>query len=175
MSIKFVHFTANLAILEAFKGHDCAHIVDFNLMHGLQWPTLIQALALRPVGPPLLKLTGIGPPWPDGCDSLRKMGLRLAELARSMNIRFAFRGVVASRLEDVKPWMLQVSPKEALAINSIMQLYKLLDSPMEMVLGWIQNLNPRIMTIVEQETNHNQLEFLDQFTTTLHYYSTMFD
>ncbi|KAK0582156.1 hypothetical protein LWI29_022162 [Acer saccharum] len=333
MSIKFVHFTANLAILEAFEGHDCVHVVDFNLMHGLQWPTLIQALALRPVGPPLLKLIAIGPPSPDGCDSLRKMGLRLAELARSVNIRFGFRGVVASRLEDVKPWMLQpekalteiyiqreimnvvccegwvyverheslakwrtrlkgagfrplhlgsnafiqanmlltlfsvkgysveendgcltlgwhsgpliaasawqtlpdlvinhhglgaaplgppelarhgtlawpimavlcphfpkcvgpkgagpgrhvftalsvftalqVSPKEALAVNSIMQLYKLLDSPMEIVLGWIQNLNPRIMTIVEQETNHNQPEFLDRFTTTLHYYLTM--
>ncbi|KAH7572344.1 hypothetical protein JRO89_XS04G0240800 [Xanthoceras sorbifolium] len=179
--LKFAHFTANQAILEAFDGHDCVHVVDFNLMHGLQWPALIQALALRPGGPPLLRLTGIGPPSPDGRDSLREIGLRLAELARSVNIRFAFRGVAASRLEDVKPWMLQVSPKEALAVNSIMQLHKLLgsdsarNSPMEMVLGWIRNLNPKIMTVVEQETNHNQPEFLDRFTTALHYYSTMFD
>lgn len=179
--LKFAHFTANQAILEAFDGHDCVHVVDFNLMHGLQWPALIQALALRPGGPPLLRLTGIGPPSPDGRDSLREIGLRLAELARSVNVRFAFRGVAASRLEDVKPWMLQVSPKEAVAINSIMQLHRLLGSgptrvsAIETVLGWIRSLNPKIVTVVEQEANHNQSEFLDRFTEALYYYSTMFD
>ncbi|KAE8675899.1 DELLA protein GAI [Hibiscus syriacus] len=179
--LKFAHFTANQAILEAFVGHECVHVVDFNLMHGLQWPALIQALALRPGGPPLLRLTGIGPPSPDGRDSLREIGLRLAELARSVNVRFAFRGVAASRLEDVKPWMLQVNPKESVAVNSIMQLHRLLgsgpnrNSPIETVLSWIRSLNPKIMTVVEQEANHNQPGFLDRFTEALHYYSTMFD
>ncbi|XP_050212849.1 protein SLENDER RICE1-LIKE 1-like [Mercurialis annua] len=179
--LKFAHFTANQAILEAFDGHDCVHVVDFNLMHGLQWPALIQALALRPGGPPLLRLTGIGPPSPDGRDSLREIGLKLAELARSVNVRFAFRGVAAARLEDVKPWMLQVNPKEAVAVNSIMQLHKLLGSEpnrsptIELVLNWIRSLNPKIMTLVEQEANHNQPMFLDRFTEALHYYSTMFD
>jgi DELLA protein len=179
--LKFAHFTANQAILEAFDGHECVHVIDFNLMHGLQWPALIQALALRPGGPPLLRLTGIGPPSPDGRDSLREVGVRLAELARSVNVRFAFGGVAASRLEDVKPWMLQVGPKEAVAVNSIMQLHRLLGSdptrgsPINTVLGWIRNLNPKIVTVVEQEANHNQPEFLDRFTEALHYYSTMFD
>lgn len=179
--LKFAHFTANQAILEAFNGHDCVHVIDFNLMHGLQWPALIQALALRPGGPPLLRLTGIGPPSPDGRDSLREIGLRLAELARSVNVRFAFRGVAASRLEDVKPWMLQVSPKEAVAVNSIMQLHRLLGSDptrepaIDVVLTWIRSLNPKIMTVVEQEADHNQTGFLDRFTEALYYYSTMFD
>lgn len=175
--LKFAHFTANQAILEAFDGHDFVHVVDFNLMQGLQWPALIQALALRPGEPPLLRLTGIGPPSPDGRDSLREIGLKLADLARSVNIRFSFRGVAASRLEDVKPWMLQVSSKEVLAVNSIMQLHKLSgsDSAMDMVLTWIRNLNPKIITIVEQETDHNQSDFMNRFTTALYYYSTMFD
>ncbi|KAL6226417.1 hypothetical protein ACLB2K_000379 [Fragaria x ananassa] len=176
--LKFAHFTANQAILEAFHGHDCVHVIDFNLMHGLQWPALIQALALRPGGPPLLRLTGIGPPSPDGRDSLREIGLRLAELARSVNVRFAFRGVAASRLEDVKPWMLQVSPKEAVAVNSIMQLHRLLGSDstrIEMMLGWIRNLNPKIVTVVEQEADHNKPGFLERFTEALYYYSNMFD
>lgn len=179
--LKFAHFTANQAILEAFDGHDCVHVVDFNLMHGLQWPALIQALALRPGGPPLLRLTGIGPPSADGRDWLREIGLRLAELARSVNVRFAFRGVAANRLEDVKPGMLQVSPKEAVAVNSIMQLHRLLGSdsvnksPIQTVLDWIRKLNPKIMTVVEQEVDHNQPEFLPRFTEALYYYSTMFD
>ncbi|KAL6974323.1 hypothetical protein U1Q18_028504 [Sarracenia purpurea var. burkii] len=179
--LKFAHFTANQAILEAFDGHDCVHVIDFNLMHGLQWPALIQALALRSGGAPLVRLTGIGPPSPDGRDSLREIGIRLAELAKSLNVRFAFRGIAASRLEDVKPWMLQVNPKEAVAVNSIMQLHRLLlpdptrGSPIDTVLTWIRNLNPKIITVVEQEANHNQPEFLNRFTEALHYYSTMFD
>lgn len=176
--LKFAHFTANQAILEAFDGQDCVHVIDFNLMQGLQWPALIQALALRPGGPPLLRLTGIGPPSPDGRDSLREIGLKLAELARSVNVRFAFRGVAASRLDDVKPWMLQVSPKEAVAVNSIMQLHKLLGPlgpPIDLVLDWIRDLNPKIVMVVEQESYHNQPEFLDRFTEALYYYSTMFD
>ncbi|KAF5788383.1 putative transcription factor GRAS family [Helianthus annuus] len=179
--LKFAHFTANQAILEAFDGQDCVHVIDFNLMQGLQWPALIQALALRPGGPPLLRLTGIGPPSLDGRDSLREIGLKLAELARSVNVRFAFRGVAATRLDDVKPWMLQVSPKEAVAVNSIMQLHKLLGPggprgpPVDLVLDWIRDLNPRILMVVEQESNHNQPEFLDRFTESLYYYSTMFD
>lgn len=182
--LKFAHFTANQAILEAFQGHDCVHVVDFNLMQGLQWPALIQALALRPGGPPLLRLTGIGPPSPDGRDSLREIGLRLAGLARSVNVKFAFRGVAASRLDDIKPWMLEASPNEAIAVNSILQLHKLLgpepdqvqgSSSVEPVLAWIRGLNPKIMTIVEQEANHNQAEFLDRFTEALYYYSTVFD
>ncbi|KAK4791750.1 hypothetical protein SAY86_032163 [Trapa natans] len=176
--LKFAHFTANQAILEAFEGHDCVHVIDFSLMHGLQWPALIQALALRPGGPPILRLTGIGPPSPDGRDTLREIGHRLAELARSVNVRFAFRGVAVSGLEDVKPWMLQVSPNEAVAVNSIMQMHKLLGpdpSPIEPVLSWIRGLNPRIVTLVEQEVNHNQTGFLDRFTEALYYYSTVFD
>ncbi|XP_077211659.1 protein SLENDER RICE1-LIKE 1-like [Tasmannia lanceolata] len=177
--LKFAHFTANQAILEAFEGHDCVHVIDFNLMHGLQWPALIQALALRPGGPPLLRLTGIGPPSPDGRDSLREIGLRLAELARSVNVRFAFRGVAASRLDDVKPWMLQVGSMEAVAVNSVMQLHRILGGsdpgPIDSVLGWIRSLNPKILTVVEQEADHNQPEFLDRFTEALYYYSTMFD
>ncbi|XP_027069411.1 protein SLENDER RICE1-LIKE 1-like [Coffea arabica] len=180
--LKFAHFTANQAILEAFQGHDCVHVVDFNLMQGLQWPALIQALALRPGGPPLLRLTGIGPPSPDGRDSLCVIGLRLAGLARSVNVKFAFRGVAASRLEDVKPWMLEADPNEAVAVNSILQLHKLLgpdqvhgSSSVEQVLAWIRGLNPKIVTIVEQEASHNQAEFLDRFTEALYYYSTMFD
>lgn len=184
--LKFAHFTANQAILEAFDGHDCVHVIDFNLMHGLQWPALIQALALRPGGPPLLRLTGIGPPSPDGRDSLREIGLRLAELARSVNVRFTFRGVAASRLDQVKPWMLQVSAPEVVAVNSVMQLHRLLGSddnssvasaaaPIDTVLSWIRGLNPKIVTVVEQEANHNQTGFLDRFTDALYYYSTMFD
>ncbi|KAL0332822.1 UNVERIFIED_CONTAM: DELLA protein GAI1 [Sesamum calycinum] len=36
-------------------------------------------------------------------------------------------------------------------------------------------MNPKIVTVVEQEANHNGDVFLDRFNEALHYYSTMFD
>jgi DELLA protein len=179
--LKFAHFTANQAILEAFEGYDRVHVIDFSLMQGLQWPALIQALALRPGGPPFLRITGIGPPSPDGRDALREVGFKLAELARSVRVRFSFRGVAANRLDDVKPWMLQATHGEAIAVNSVLQLHRLLTdpgttpAPVDSVLEWIAGIRPKIVTVVEQEADHNKQTFIDRFTEALFYYSTMFD
>lgn len=178
--LKFAHFTANQAILEAFAGHKQVHVIDFNLMHGLQWPALIQALALRPGGPPRLRLTGIGPPQPGGNDVLQEIGKKLRQLADTVKVEFEFRGVIAVKLDDIKPWMLQVRHGEAVAVNSVLQLHKLLysDGPIraiDEVLRSVRALKPKIFTIVEHEANHNHPSFLGRFTEALHYYSTMFD
>eukprot|EP00250_Pteridium_aquilinum_P015992 c22877_g1_i1 orf=263-2560(+) len=182
--LKFAHFTANQAILEAFEGHKFVHVIDLNLMQGLQWPALIQALALRPGGPPHLRMTGVGPPQPGNKDVLREIGMKLAELAGSVNVEFSFRGVVATKLDDVEPWMFEVKEGEAIAVNSILQLHRLLSSqinsnpsrpPIDVVLNSIKSLSPKVVTLVEQEANHNSSMFLERFVEALHYYCTMFD
>ncbi|OEL19294.1 DELLA protein GAI, partial [Dichanthelium oligosanthes] len=180
--LKFAHFTANQAILEAVQGCKHVHIIDFNLMQGLQWPALIQALALRPGGPPFLRLTGIGPPSPPGRDDLRDVGVRLADLARSVRVHFSFRGVAANRLDEVRPWMLQVSQGEAVAVNSVLQLHRLVAdptaadaAPIDAVLDCVSSMRPRVFTVVEQEADHNKPGFLDRFTEALFYYSAVFD
>uniref|UniRef100_A0ACD5VZS5 Uncharacterized protein n=1 Tax=Avena sativa TaxID=4498 RepID=A0ACD5VZS5_AVESA len=178
--LKFAHFTANQAILEAFHGYENVHVIDFSIMQGLQWPALIQALALRPGGPPFLRITGIGPPSPPGRDDLRDVGLRLADLARSVHVRFSFRGVAANSLDEVQPWMLQIAPSEAVAVNSVLQLHRLLadpgdHAPIDAVLGCVASLQPKIFTVVEQEADHNKPGFLDRFTEALFYYSAVFD
>ncbi|EFJ37787.1 GRAS-family protein [Selaginella moellendorffii] len=194
--LKFAHFTANQAILEALEGHKSVHVVDLDLQYGLQWPALIQALALRPGGPPTLRLTGIGPPQPHRHDLLHEIGLKLAQLADSVNVDFAFHGVVAARLNDVQPWMLTVRRGEAVAVNSVFQMHKALveepsdggnpaaggnggggrrSSPIDEVLRLVRNLKPKIVTLVEQDADHNSPVFMERFMAALHYYSTMFD
>ncbi|KAL5071486.1 hypothetical protein RYX36_022374 [Vicia faba] len=39
----------------------------------MQWPALMQALALRPGGPHAFRLTGIGPPASDNSDHLQQL------------------------------------------------------------------------------------------------------
>ncbi|KAG6516516.1 DELLA protein RHT-1-like [Zingiber officinale] len=185
--LKFGHFTANQAILEAFAGCRRVHVVDFGMRQGLQWPALLQALALRPGGPPSFRLTGIGPPQPDNSDSLQEVGWKLAQLAETIRVDFRYRGFVATSLADLEPYLLlgaetdgrgvEDDEPEVVAVNSVFELHRLLarSGALEKVLGTILAVRPRIVTVVEQEANHNGRTFLDRFTEALHYYSTMFD
>lgn len=177
--LKFAHFTANQAILEAFAGSNRVHVIDFGLKQGMQWPALMQALALRPGGPPAFRLTGIGPPQPDNTDALQQVGWKLAQLADTIGVEFEFRGFVANSLADLEPSMLHIQPPEveAVAVNSVLELHRLLARPgaIEKVLTSIKAMKPKIVTLVEQEANHNGAGFVDRFTEALHYYSNLFD
>ncbi|CAK7344043.1 unnamed protein product [Dovyalis caffra] len=177
--LKFAHFTANQAILEAFANASRVHVIDFGLKQGMQWPALMQALALRPGGPPAFRLTGIGPPQPDNTDALQLVGWKLAQLAQTIGVEFEFRGFVANSLADLEAEILDLRPPEveAVAVNSVFELHRLLGRPggMDKVLGSIKAMKPKIVTVVEQEANHNGPVFLDRFTEALHYYSSLFD
>ncbi|KAE8701293.1 DELLA protein GAI [Hibiscus syriacus] len=177
--LKFAHFTANQAILEAFATAKKVHVIDFGLKQGMQWPALMQALALRPDGPPAFRLTGIGPPQPDNTDALQQVGWKLAQLAETIGVEFEFRGFIANSLADIEPDMLGIRPPEVetLAVNSIFELHRLFAQPgvIEKVLCSIKTMKPKILTIVEEEANHNSPVFVDRFNEALHYYSSFFD
>ncbi|KAK9276416.1 hypothetical protein L1049_005949 [Liquidambar formosana] len=177
--LKFAHFTANQAILEAFSGKKRVHVIDFSMNQGMQWPALMQALALRPGGPPAFRLTGIGPPSPDNTDHLQEVGWKLAQLAETIHVEFEYRGFVANSLADLDASMLELRPSEveSVAVNSVFELHRLLARPgaIEKVLTVVKEMKPEIVTVVEQEANHNGPVFLDRFTESLHYFSTMFD
>ena len=175
--LKFAHFTANQAILEAFEGKKRVHVIDFSMKQGMQWPALMQALALRPGGPPSFRLTGIGPPSTDNTDHLHDVGWKLAQLAETIHVEFEYRGFVANSLADLDASMLELREGESVAVNSVFELHSLLARPggIERVLSAVKDMKPEIVTIVEQEANHNGPVFLDRFTESLHYYSTLFD
>ncbi|KAK8287915.1 hypothetical protein V6Z11_1Z017500 [Gossypium hirsutum] len=153
--------------------------LDPSYNEGMQWPALMQALALRPGGPPAFRLTGIGPPQPDNTDALQQVGWKLAQLAERIGIEFEFRGFVANSLADLEPEMLDIRPPEieVVAVNAVFELHPLLARPggIEKVVSSIKAMKPKIVTVVEQEANHNGPVFLDRFTEALHYYSTLFD
>ncbi|KAK8582993.1 hypothetical protein V6N13_069759 [Hibiscus sabdariffa] len=177
--LKFAHFTANQAILEAFEGKERVHVIDFSMNQGMQWPALMQALALRAGGPPAFRLTGIGPPSHDNSDHLQEVGWKLAQLAETIHVEFEYRGFVANSLADLDASMLDLRPSEveAVAVNSVFELHKLLARPgaIDKVFSVVKQMKPEIVTVVEQEANHNGPVFLDRFTESLHYYSTLFD
>ena len=179
---KFGYMAANGAIAEAFQNEDRVHIIDFEIAQGTQWTTLIQALAARPGGPPHLRITGCDDPMPGPNPSagVDMVGKRLGKLAEAVGVPFVFHPV-AKKAADVEAWMLERQPGEALAVNFALNLHHVPDesvctsNPRDRLLHMMKSLNPKVLTLVEQEANTNTAPFFPRFLETLSYYSAVFE
>ncbi|KAH7544281.1 hypothetical protein ACOSQ2_030907 [Xanthoceras sorbifolium] len=180
--LKFGYMAANGAIAEACRNEDRIHIVDFQIGQGTQWMTLLQALAAKPSGAPHVRITGIDDPFSRYArgDGLDAVGKRLADISKKFNIPVEFHPVPVFA-PDVTLGMLDVRPGEALAVNFPLQLHHTPDesvdinNPRDGLLRMIKSLNPKVVTLVEQESNTNTAAFVPRFVETLNYYLAMFE
>ncbi|KAL7599444.1 hypothetical protein Lser_V15G25913 [Lactuca serriola] len=167
--VKFSHFTANQAIQEAFEREDRVHIIDLDIMQGLQWPGLFHILASRPGGPPFVRLTGLG----NSLDALEATGKRLSDFADKLGLPFEF-SAVADKVGNLNPERLKVSKREAVAVHWLQHsLYDVTGSDTN-TLWFLQRLAPKVVTVVEQDLSHAG-SFLGRFVEAIHYYSALFD
>lgn len=179
---KFGYFSANGAIAEAFKGEDAVHIIDFQIAQGGQWVSLIQALAGRPGGPPQVRITGIDDSVSEYArgGGLHIVGQRLSRLAASCNVPFEFHSVPLSG-GDVRAEHLGVRPGEALAVNFAYQLHHMPDESVstenhrDRILRMVKGLAPKVVTLVEQESNTNTAPFFQRFAEVMDYYAAIFE
>lgn len=167
--VKFSHFTANQAIQEAFEREDRVHIIDLDIMQGLQWPGLFHILASRPGGPPFVRLTGLG----TSMEALEATGKRLSDFAEKLGLPFEF-CPVAEKVGNLDPERLNVSKREAVAVHWLQHsLYDVTGSDTN-TLWLLQRLAPKVVTVVEQDLSHAG-SFLGRFVEAIHYYSALFD
>ncbi|KAL1181894.1 hypothetical protein V6Z11_A02G081200 [Gossypium hirsutum] len=154
---KFGFMAANGAIIEAFK-------------------------AKLPGKPPHLRLTGVDDP-----ESVQRLnggleivGLRLEKLAEILGVPFEFRAV-PSRTSLVAPSMLDCKPGEALIVNFAFQLHHMPDESVstinqrDQLLRMVKSMNPKLVTVVEQDVNTNTSPFFPRFIEAYSYYSAVFD
>nr|GMC77048.1 scarecrow-like transcription factor PAT1 [Ipomoea batatas] len=179
---KFGYMSANGAIAEAMKGENRVHIIDFQIGQGSQWVTLIQAFAARPGGPPHIRITGID----DSTSAyarrggLNIVGKMLSKLAESFNVPFEFHAASMSDYE-VQVADLGIHTGEALAVNFAFMLHHTPDESVstqnhrDELLRLVKGLNPKVVTLVEQECNTNTAPFFPRFLETLDYYIAMFE
>ncbi|KAI5683187.1 hypothetical protein M9H77_04415 [Catharanthus roseus] len=179
---KFGYMSANGAIAEAMKDENRVHIVDFQIAQGSQWVTLIQAFAARPGGPPHIRITGID----DSTSAyargggLNIVGQRLSRLAESFKVPFEFHAATISGSE-IQPENLGIQPGEALAVNFAFMLHHMPDESVstenhrDRILRMVRGLNPKVVTLVEQESNTNTSSFFPRFLETFDYYKAMFE
>ncbi|PWZ40101.1 Chitin-inducible gibberellin-responsive protein 2 [Zea mays] len=179
---KFGYMSANGAIAEAIKGEDRIHIIDFHIAQGAQWVSLLQALAARPGGPPFVRVTGID----DSVSAyargggLELVGRRLTHIAGLYKVPFQFDAVAISGSE-VEEEHLGVVPGEAVAVNFTLELHHIPDETVstanhrDRILRLVKGLSPKVLTLVEQESNTNTAPFAQRFAETLDYYTAIFE
>ncbi|XP_038714983.1 protein NODULATION SIGNALING PATHWAY 2-like [Tripterygium wilfordii] len=181
--VKFGHFTANQAILEAVAHDRRVHIVDYDIMEGIQWASLMQALVSRKNGPPSphLRITAIS----RGANGRRTMGTvqetgrRLIAFAASIGLPFSFHQCRLDSDETFRPSALKLVNGEALIINCMLHLphsnYRAPDSIISFLSG-AKTINPRLVTLVEEvKGSIGDGGFLGRFMDSLHHFSALYD
>ncbi|KAE8669450.1 Nodulation-signaling pathway 2 protein [Hibiscus syriacus] len=180
--VKFGHFTANQAILEAASHDRRIHIVDYDIMEGIQWASLMQALVCRE-GPPTphLRITALSR-GSNGCRSfgtIQETGRRLAAFAASIGQPFSFHQYKLDSDETFRPSGVKLVQGEALVINCMLHsphFSHRAPGSVASFLSGAKTLNPRLVTVVEEEVGHvGNGEFMGRFMDSLHHYSAMFD
>lgn len=177
--IKFGHFTANQAILEAVEGEKRVHIVDFEIMEGIQWPSLMQALVSREGGPPQLRITALlRSHVKTGLAMVQETGKRLSEFASSLNLPFTFSQVRVDSEDEFRVSTLKLIKGEALVVNCMVHLPHMPHRTATSLCSFLQGmrkLSPLILTLVEEELGCNATAVASYFFEALHHYSAIFD
>ncbi|KAJ0102707.1 hypothetical protein Patl1_03661 [Pistacia atlantica] len=114
---------------------------------------------------------------------LQRTGDRLLKFAHSLGLRFQFHPLLILNDDPTSvalylPSALTLLPDEALAVNCVLYLHRLLKDDyrdLRLFLHKIKALNPKVVTIAEREANHNHLLFLQRFVEALDHYTAIFD
>lgn len=180
---KFAYNSANVSILEAMENEKRIHIIDFQLAQGSQWMSLIKALSGRHGGPPsYIRVTGVD----DSQSAIARggnldvVGRKLSDFAASLGVSFEFHGAAMDGCE-VQLENLRVRPGEALAVNFPYMLHHMPDESVttsnhrDRLIRLVKSLSPKIVTLVEQESNTNTSSFVFRFKETMDYYTAMFE
>jgi hypothetical protein len=177
--VKFGHFTANQAIIEAVAHERRVHIIDYDIMEGVQWASLIQSLASNNNSPHLritaLSRTGAGR---RSIATVQETGRRLTSFAASLGQPFSFHHCRLDTDETFRPSTLKLVRGEALVFNCMLNLphlsYRAPDSVASFLNG-AKALNPKLVTLVEEEVGSVVGGFVERFMDSLHHYSAVFD
>ncbi|KAF3485062.1 hypothetical protein F2Q69_00054937 [Brassica cretica] len=186
---RFGFIAANAAILDAVKGYSSVHIVDLSLTHCMQIPTLIDSMATKLINKeqslPLLKLTVVlseSPPPPLLGISYEELGLKLVSFAATRNVAMEFRIIYSSYSDGLSSLIeqLRLDPlacNEALVVNCHMMLHYIshealsYSSPSRsLFLKELRDLNPTMVTLIEEDADFTSSNFISRFFFGLYYY-----
>ncbi|CAL4938644.1 unnamed protein product [Urochloa decumbens] len=189
--MKFGHFTANQAILEAVSGDRRVHVVDYDIAEGVQWASLMQAMTSRPDGvpPPHLRITAVSRGGGGGAArAVQEAGRRLAAFAASIGQPFSFGQCRLDSDERFRPATVRTVKGETLVANCVLNqaaATSTIRRPMGSVASFLAGmaaLGAKVVTVVEEDQGEPGEEdeaaaggFVARFMEELHRYSAVWD
>nr|GMD56523.1 nodulation-signaling pathway 2 protein-like [Ipomoea batatas] len=174
--IKFAHFTANQAILEATQSQRDVHIIDFDIMEGIQWPPLMAELADRENAS--LRITAMVTE-PQTWAQIQQTGKRLHEFANSISLSFSFDQILLTKEQDLE--QIQILGNNPIANLMIHQLHipHRESSLIKIFLNGLRNLSPKMIIMVEEElfniSRTPSMSFVEFFREAIHHYTSLSD
>ncbi|CAL1404894.1 unnamed protein product [Linum trigynum] len=176
----------NTTKMKKKKSNNGFHVVDFDIGQGGQYMNLLYALAERLNGSPaVVKITAV----PDGSggeeerERLNSVGKSLRQLAEGLGIALHFNVAAASccKLGDLNRESLGCEAEEPLAVNFAFKLYRMPDesvtteNPRDELLRRVRAMEPRVVTVVEQEMSGNTAPFLARVNEASGYYGAVLE
>lgn len=131
----FPNNIANSSILQILSQQHSSHnlhIVDIGVSHGVQWPTLLEALTRRTGGPPpLVRLTVVAPavetsdtPFAVGPPGYN-FASQLVAYAKTININLHINRIESRSLQSLNAQVLGSSPEETLIVCAQFRIHQL--------------------------------------------------
>lgn len=179
---KISSFASNKSIMNKSVKAMRVHVIDFGILYGFQWPTLIQRIAERKGGPPKLRITGIDFPQPGfrPAERIEETGRRLAHYAKTFNVPFEY-NAIAQNWETIKLEDLKIEKDEYVVVISLYRTKNLPDetvaaeSSRSRVLNLIRKTNPDLFIHGIVNGAYSAPFFVTRFREVLFHFSALFD
>ncbi|XP_010528437.1 PREDICTED: scarecrow-like protein 9 [Tarenaya hassleriana] len=177
---KLSNFISNKTIKDSMGNSQRLHVIDFGILYGFQWPTLIQRLSLY--GSPKVRITGIEFPQPGfrPAQRVEETGQRLAAYAEEFGVPFEYTAI-AKKWDTIQLEELKIEKDEFLVINCLYRAENLHDetvkveSSRDAVLNLIRKINPDLFIHGIVNGAYNAPFFVTRFREALFHFSSIFD
>ena len=195
--IKFAHFTANQAILEATADDPAVHVVDLNVGEGVQWASLMSDLARRHGSRKRFRLTEafVTADADAGAAAHRTAGRLLSEFAASLNVPFQYSSLHVRSDEDLRGLATSCccncngngSDDDSASSSSVIVSCDTTDQPyssltrLQLLLAGsvVRILRPKLVVTTEEELfrmgRRNPNSFEEFFREALHHYGAVLE
>lgn len=194
---RFALLSSNLLILEAIastmqenNGNKVVHIVDFDVGHGRQYTKLLPALVERalPNGPPLeLKITAVETEVRSDkeatskrLEAVRDSLMRIVAEKGGSRLSLRFNSVTRS-VDELTRESIGCDPDETLVAILAFRLHRVPDESVSVenlrdeLLRRVRAMNPRVVTLAEQELSSNTAPFAARVSDCVSYYGAVME
>ncbi|XP_020237276.1 scarecrow-like protein 9 [Cajanus cajan] len=177
---KMASFISNVTIRKSSENSARLHVIDFGILYGFQWPTLIQRLSATFGGK--LRITGIDFPQPGfrPAERIIETGRRLAAYAESFKVPFEY-NAIAKKWETIQLEELKIDRDEYLVVTcfyrgkNVLDESVVVDSPRNKFLSLVRKINPDLFIHGITNGAFNAPFFVTRFREALFHYSSLFD